>query len=136
MNIFKNKLIKLVIFTIIYVSLLIFISPIIDHFFTTLDEDIKNKENNFQILFEVIIHIIVLTIVIFIVRKYITKYLENILNVEVKEFTKSGIDLISALTLIGLQKNLIDKLEYITIKHPFRFSDIHIDWLDNYLSSL
>ena len=39
------------------------------------------------------------------------------------EATKAGIDLVSAITLIGLQKNLIDKLEYITHEHPFRLYD-------------
>ena len=40
-----------------------------------------------------------------------------------EEATQSGVDLVSAITLIGLQKNLIDKLGYITHEHPFRLSD-------------
>ena len=39
------------------------------------------------------------------------------------EATKTGIDLVSAITLIGLQRNLINKLEYITHEHPFRRGD-------------
>ena len=118
-----NTIIKLIIFTIIYFFILLFISPIIDHFFTTIDQDKTIKESNFQILGEIILQLIVITIIWYFLHGYLSKYLENILNTEMGEATKAGIDLVSAITLIGLQKNLIDKLEYITHEHPFRFSD-------------
>ena len=118
-----NTIIKLIIFTIIYFFILLFISPIIDHFFTTIDQDKTIKESNFQILGEIILQLIVITIIWYLLHGYLSKYLENILNTEMGEATKAGIDLVSAITLIGLQKNLIDKLEYITHEHPFRFSD-------------
>ena len=118
-----NTIIKLIIFTIIYFIILLFISPVIDHFFTTLDQDKTIKESNFQILGEIILQLIVITIIWYLLHGYLSKYLENILNTEMGEATKAGIDLVSAITLIGLQKNLIDKLEYITHEHPFRFSD-------------
>ena len=118
-----NTIIKLIIFTIIYFIILLFISPVIDHFFTTLDQDKTIKESNFQIFGEIILQLIVITIIWYLLHGYLSKYLENILNTEMGEATKAGIDLVSAITLIGLQKNLIDKLEYITHEHPFRFSD-------------
>ena len=52
-----NIPIKLATFTIIYFLVLIIISPIIDHFFTTLEEDKAIKENNFQILMEIILQL-------------------------------------------------------------------------------
>ena len=126
-------IVKLTTFTTVYVCVLIFISPAIDHFFTTLDDDIHKEENNLEILLEIIAHIIVLSITWFFLHNFLRNKLENILGVQIKEATKSGIDLISAVVLVGLQKNLIEKLEYITITHPFRLGDFH---LDTYLSSL
>ena len=37
--------------------------------------------------------------------------------------TQTAIDLVSALTLIGLQVNLTDKLKYISLYHPFRYTE-------------
>ena len=54
-----NTIIKLIIFTIIYFIILLFISPTIDHFFTTIDQDKAIKETNFKILNEIIIQLIV-----------------------------------------------------------------------------
>ena len=36
------------------------------------------------------------------------------------EPSENLMDFISAIVLVGLQKNLIHKLEYITYEHPFR----------------
>ena len=36
------------------------------------------------------------------------------------EAYKTAAELLTAITLIGLQRNLIDKLNYITHEHPFR----------------
>ena len=49
MNPFNNIIIKLSIFSSIYVIVLIFISPAIDHLFTSLEEDKLIKETNLQI---------------------------------------------------------------------------------------
>ena len=121
-----NTILKLIIFTLIYFIILLLISPIIDHFFTTLDQDKVIQESNFQILSEIILQLIVITIVWYFLHGYLSKYLEHLLNVKMGDATKSGIDLVSAITLIGLQKNLIDKLEYITHEHPFRLSDFNL----------
>ena len=118
-----NTIIKLIIFTIIYFIILLFLSPIIDHFFTTLEQDKAIKESNFQILNEIILQLIVITIIWYFLHGILSKYLEHLLNSKMGEATKAGVDLVSAITLIGLQKNLIDKLEYITHEHPFRWSD-------------
>lgn len=116
----NNPYIKLSIFTTVYLVILIIFSPAIDHLFTTLEDDINKKESNIQILGEIIIHVIILTILWYLLNKYLSKYLENLLKVKIKEQTLTAIEIITALALIGLQKNLIKKLEYITIKHPFR----------------
>lgn len=120
--IFDNVYVKLSIFTTVYLLVLIFFAPGLDHLFTTLEEDKKKKENNFQILGEVIIHVIVLAVGWYWMNNFLRKTVEGILKVTIKEQTITAIEMITALALIGLQKNLISKLEYITIKHPFRLN--------------
>jgi len=116
---------KLIIFSSVYIIFLIFLSPFIDHLFTTLDQDKVKKETNLQILMEIILHVIVLTIIWYWTNKYLKKFLENILKVQIKEHTKTAIDFMAAVALVGLQKNLIDKLKYISFEHPFRLTDLY-----------
>lgn len=120
--IFDNVYVKLSIFTTVYLLVLIFFAPGLDHLFTTLEEDKKKKENNFQILGEVILHVIVLAVGWFWMNNFLRKTIEGVLKVTIKEQTLTAIEMITALALIGLQKNLIEKLEYITIEHPFRLN--------------
>ena len=120
------KVFRLALFSTIYIIVLIGLSPFIDHLFTSLEEDKKFNENNFQILGEIIIHIIVLTISWFYLNKYLKQFLETIFKINIKQHTATAIDFIAAIALIGLQKNLIDKINYITIEHPFRLSDFQL----------
>lgn len=126
MNIYDNIIIRLCFFSTIYIVVLIFMAPLIDHVFTTLDEDIIVKESNFKILMEIILHTIVLTLSWYFLHKYLRKYLENFMNIKMKEATKTAIDIISAISLVGLQRNLIEKLKYISYEHPFRLTDLYI----------
>ena len=116
---------KLIIFSSVYIVVLIFISPFIDHLFTTLDHDKEVKETNIQILIEIILHVIVLTITWYWANKYLTQLFEYILKVKIKEHTKTAIDFMAAVALVGLQKNLIDKLKYISFEHPFRVTELY-----------
>ena len=125
MNIFNNIFVMLSVFSSIYVIVLIFIAPFIDHLFTSLEDDKLIKETNLQILIEIILHVIILTIAWYWLHKSLRSFLEGLLKIKIKEATQTAIDFISALALIGLQKNLIDKLEYITIEHPFRIAELY-----------
>lgn len=116
---------RISIFSVVYVLLLIFIAPLIDHIFTSLDEDKKLKENNFQILGEIILHLIIISIVWYLLNTYLALLLEIILNIKIKEATKTTVGIVGSIALVGLQKNLIDKLKYITITHPFRMKDLY-----------
>lgn len=124
MNIYDNVILRLCIFSTIYIIVLIFFAPFIDHLFTTLEEDVDKKETNLQILIEIILHTIVLAISWYLLHKYLRKYLEKLMNIKMKEATKTAIDIISAIALVGLQKNLIDKLKYISYEHPFRLAEL------------
>jgi uncharacterized membrane protein (DUF485 family) len=101
------------------------VSPIIDHAFTTIDEDINVKETNFQILGEVILHLIVLTIVWYFIYTYVQAYIKKSFNLKFDKSVDISIGIVSSIALIGLQNNLIDKLEYITLAHPFRMKDLY-----------
>ena len=125
-NLLDTVVFRLALFSTIYIIVLIIISPFIDHLFTSIEEDKKLKENNIQILGEIILHVVVLTISWFYMNKYLKSFLESIFNIKIKAHTSTAIDFIAALALIGLQKNLIDKINYITTEHPFRISDIQI----------
>jgi undecaprenyl pyrophosphate phosphatase UppP len=125
MNLLNNIPVRLSVFSSIYVIVLIFFAPFIDHLFTSLEEDKAIEENNFHILLEILIHIIVLSVSWYFLHKYLRRALETLLGVKIKDATKQAIDFISAIALVGLQRNLIDKLEYITYKHPFRINDLY-----------
>ena len=123
-NIFNNVPFRLAVFSSIYIIVLIILGPFIDNIFTSIEEDKNLKENNFLILGEIIIHVVVLTISWFYLNKYLKYFLESIFNIQIESQTSKAIDFIASLALIGLQKNLIDKINYITIEHPFRISDL------------
>ena len=125
MNIFDNIFVKLSIISSIYVVSLIFISPIIDHAFTSLEEDKLIKETNLQILSEIILHVMVLTIMWYFLHNSLKYILQKLLSIKIKETTQTAIDFISALALIGLQRNLINKLKFITLEHPFRLTELY-----------
>lgn len=125
MGIFDNIIFKVSLFSSSYLIILMIVSPIIDHSFTSLDEDINIKETNFQILGEVILHLICITIVWYYINLFTRTYLTNFFDLKIKMATKTAISVVSSIALIGLQKNLINKLEYITITHPFRMLDLY-----------
>ena len=125
MSIYDNIIVRLCFFSTVYIVVLIFLAPFIDHLFTSLEEDIEKRETNFQILIEIILHIIVLAISWYFLHKYLKTILENLMDIKMKEATKTAIDIVSAIALVGLQRNLIQKLKYISYEHPFRLTDLY-----------
>ena len=125
MSIFNNVIFKISLFSISYLIILMIFSPMIDHAFTTIDEDIDMKETNFQILGEVILHLILLTIVWYFIYTYVQAYIKKSFNLKFDKSVDIAIGIVSSIALIGLQKNLIDKLQYITLIHPFRLTDLY-----------
>lgn len=116
---------KLIIFTIIYIVVLLILSPFIDHIFTSLKEDEDKKESNIQILLEIILHSILLVVLWYLSDRYFRRYLEHLLDIKMEGITETAMEVISGIILVGLQRNLIQKLEYITYEHPFRFVDLY-----------
>jgi hypothetical protein len=113
----KNLLI-----TLILIILLFAISPVIDHAFPPLDED----KTVLEILLECIIHIISIVVVLYIINKYIIYSINKHLNID-KELFNHTKPVISAVIMVGLQSHLINKLKFLTHKHPFRILNIYKD---------
>ena len=63
-----------------------------------------------------------LTITWYWINKYLKSFLEHILNVDIKDHTKTAIDFMASVALVGLQKNLIDKLKYISSQYITLFN--------------
>ena len=83
-----------------------------------MEDDLNKKENIIEILFEVILQLIIVSIIWYYLHKFLKNYIENKLNIRIKQPTENSISFISSIALIGLQKNLLDKLEYIISVHP------------------
>ena len=109
-----SKYIYLFFILIILISVLIIVSPVIDHLFY-IDKNERDIET-YQILGMIILHIILLGILIYLIHYYIIK--RTIQYFKLNNIYVKVIDLIFALTLTGLQRNLRHKLHYISTKHP------------------
>jgi len=92
---------------LIYFIPIFIISPIIDTFFGELDK----TKGDIRILLEILIHTFVLII--------LSKYFESFISKKI-EVDKNILHIVRGIILVGLQKNLIDKLNYITYKNPIR----------------
>jgi len=120
MKLIDNIPLKLSIITVIYLIVLIFASPFIDHLFTPLEDFEKDKDNNLSILSEIVVHVMILSVFWYYLHKYIQLLLYSLFDIKIKTVTQTSVDFISAIALVGLQRNLIQKLRYISYEHPFR----------------
>ena len=103
--------------------LFVFIGPMVDHLFSTLTEDEKKNFSNYQILKEIILHIILICIIWSFYQLYINELIVKIFNIKLTEINNIILNIVLSILLIGTQKNLLDKIHYITFTHPFRLTD-------------
>ena len=101
---------------LITTAFLLLFAPFVDHIFY-IDHKLKDT-SDLEIFLFIVVHIILLGVLIFIFHRYIVKKYMNYFKLT-KTYVKI-VDLILALTLTGLQRNLIFKLRYLSNKHPFR----------------
>ena len=114
------NIVKITIVVVVYVLILLFIGPMIDHAFTSLHKD----ETNMEILGEIILQLLTVSIIWYYLSQVIFKLINRNLNLSnIKEIDKI-ISIISGLMLIGLQTHLHNKLKYITHEHPLRIFQI------------
>ena len=109
--------------SIIYIFVLFFIAPLVDHAFTPLHKD----ETNLEILFEIIVQLLTVAIIWYIINKYITIIINRFININNVKSVEVSVGLISSLIFVGLQTHLKSKLHYISIEHPFRIIRIFND---------
>ena len=119
-NIFLYTPVRIATFSLVYLYVLIGVSPVIDHQFTDLQTDIRENKSYFQILFDISVHIVILAVAWYLFHSNLKSFLERMLQVKVFQHTEKAISIVSGLVLVGLQKNLLDKIKYITINHPIR----------------
>ena len=118
--------VKTSIFLVIYSLTFLFLGPIIDHLFSTLEEDEKNKENNLQILKEVIYHLITIAFVWYISHLLYEPILIKLLHIKNEVGVKITMNIIRSIILIGTQRSLITKIRYLTLTHPIKLTDFQI----------
>ena len=111
--------VKLFFLVILCFTFLLIVSPIIDHLFY-IDKSEKNIDI-YKIILYILSHIILICIFIYLLHNYIIlNYLKYFkIDNQYKNF-KYILDLIIAIILIGLQRNLKHKLQYISTIHPIR----------------
>lgn len=101
---------------IITTAFLLLFAPLVDHIFYV--DHKLDETSDLEIFLIVLVHIILLGVLIFIFHRYIVKKYMDYFKLSAT-YVKM-VDLILALTLTGLQRNLIFKLRYLSNKHPFR----------------
>lgn len=104
---------------IFFIPLLV-IAPLLDHFFTSIEDDVEKKERKSQIVVEVLLHLVVLVMLWYMIYQILHHTLKKYLRIKMDEHIKDGYGIVGAVVLVGLQKNLIEKLNYLTVSHPIR----------------
>jgi len=114
-----RQIILIFFLTVICTTILMLLSPIIDHLFY-----VKHKIeeiDKYQLYLMILVHIFLIGLLILFIHYYIIeKYLKYFNIHKNKKYVKIFIDLIITVSLIGLQRNLLYKLNYISSKHPIR----------------
>jgi len=105
---------------IIHTLLIFFIAPLIDSSFTKLH---KTETNN-QLLAESVAQLLVVSVVWYILDIFI-KNINKYFGVHEDKFMRMSVDIVSGIILIGMQHNLIEKLNYISFIHPYKFMKSH-----------
>ena len=101
---------------IVISTFLLVFAPMVDHLFY-IDHKL-DESTDFEIFMIILIHIILLGILIYLFHYYIVKKYINYFKLN--ETYVKVVDLILGLTLVGLQRNLVFKLRYMSNRHPIR----------------
>ena len=114
-----NKILLIFFLVVICIAVMMSVSPIIDHFFY-LDKKIDEMDK-VKIFGLIVLHILILGCLILSIHHFIiNKYLDYFKIVKHSRYIQLLIDLVITLTLVGLQRNLLYKIEYLSINHPIR----------------
>ena len=101
---------------IVISTFLLIFAPMVDHIFY-IDHKL-DESTDLEIFITILIHIILLGLLIYLFHYYVVKKYINYFKLN--ETYVKIIDLILGLTLVGLQRNLVFKLRYMSNRHPIR----------------
>jgi len=108
-------MLQLLVVSFVYIVLLIILAPLLDHIFSPLE---KTKDN-YIIFSEVVGQILLVVLLWYYLNREIQLMLKYV-HIKIRKQEEMSIDIISAIVLIGLQNNLMKKLNYLTDEHPVR----------------
>ena len=110
---------KLILLVFLCFLLLLIIAPIIDHIFYV---DKSEKYISYKKLIAYIfLHLIIICLFIYLLHNYIIYYYLKYFKININyEKFKYILDLIIAIVLVGLQRNLRHKLTFLSNNHPIR----------------
>ena len=101
------------------ITILIVLAPMVDHIFYV-DHKLEDY-SDIEILIVSIMHILLTGLLVYIIHYFIIKKYFDLFKInKLYEKYKVIIDLILAITLVGLQRNLHFKIRYLSSKHPIR----------------
>ena len=101
---------------IVISTFLLVFAPMVDHLFF-IDHKL-DESTDLEIFMTILVHIILLGILIYLFHYYVVKKYINYFKLN--ETYIKVVDLILGLTLVGLQRNLVFKLRYMSNRHPIR----------------
>ena len=108
-------IIHLTFIVIVYSIIFLVISPIIDHAFTPLHPD----ETYSEVLGEFIAQIIAVSLSWYGINACLHSVFSKF-KIPIRPHEETAIEVVIAIILVGLQKNLLEKLDYLTQLHPIR----------------
>jgi hypothetical protein len=108
-------IIHLAFIVFVYSIIFLVVSPIIDHAFTPLHPD----EPHYEVLGEFIAQIITVSLSWYGINACV-HYVFSKYKMPIRPHEEMAIEVITAIILVGLQKNLLEKLHYLTKVHPIR----------------
>uniref|UniRef100_A0A6C0F865 Uncharacterized protein n=1 Tax=viral metagenome TaxID=1070528 RepID=A0A6C0F865_9ZZZZ len=103
---------NIAIYCTVYFLALMYISPIIDNMFTDLDTDVEKEITTQRITIDIVCHLLVIMWFLYFVHLILKETMQK--YIPFGPYTNNSINIVCGLTLVGLQRNLIDKLKYIT----------------------
>ena len=104
--------ISIIIYSIVYFLSLVYISPVLDHIFTDLKTDVERGISKTRIMIDIVCHLVTIVLFLYVIHLILKETMQKYIPVD--PYTDESINLVCGLALVGLQRNLIDKMKYLT----------------------
>ena len=110
------KLLKLAILSFVFSVILFMVSPIIDELFTKFDK----KKSKIRLFIEIMFQLLVTLIVWDILNICIYNILHKIIVFKDHKYMNQATEIITGIILLGSQKHLLNKIDYLSESHFIR----------------